>query len=210
MRGSWGRVGPVSYGRTGCSRASPASGDGLCRSAVPQGSCRIGPVVRGLTNQRDDLLAFAAQLDQDLAVLATQFQLPVATLREMFNNETLEGWLTLSVDVPADTSATLIVPTGDPSSVTPRTGETVMVPQRCVVIFKPGKALEERVEAAFLHQSPVSWRKQTWYARLSHPSCAAAANRCLLGGFLRSERPEGVACGTPTFTSLAVDLPLPL
>lgn len=51
---------------------------------------RIGPVVRALTNQRDDLLAFAAQLDQDLATLAAQFQLPVVTLREVFNNETLD------------------------------------------------------------------------------------------------------------------------
>jgi len=51
---------------------------------------RIGPVVRALANQRDDLLAFAAQLDQDLAALAAQFQLPVATLREVFNTETLD------------------------------------------------------------------------------------------------------------------------
>jgi hypothetical protein len=47
-------------------------------------------VVRALANQRDDLLAFAAQLDQDLAALAAQFQLPVATLREVFNTETLD------------------------------------------------------------------------------------------------------------------------
>ena len=51
---------------------------------------RIGPVVRALANQRDDLLAFAAQLDQDLAALAAEFQLPVSTLREVFNNETLD------------------------------------------------------------------------------------------------------------------------
>ena len=51
---------------------------------------RIGPVVRALKNQRDQLLAFAAQLDQDLAGLAVQFQLPVATLREVFNIEALE------------------------------------------------------------------------------------------------------------------------
>ena len=60
------------------------------RSREPLCPHRIGPVVRGLTNQRDDLLAFAAQLDQDLAALATQFQLPVVTLREVFNNETLD------------------------------------------------------------------------------------------------------------------------
>jgi hypothetical protein len=49
---------------------------------------RIGPIVRALTNQRDELLAFAAQLDQDLAALAAEFQLPLATLREVFNLET--------------------------------------------------------------------------------------------------------------------------
>jgi len=51
---------------------------------------RIGPVVRALANQRDDLLAFAAQLDQDLAALALRFQLPPATLREAFNTEVLD------------------------------------------------------------------------------------------------------------------------
>ena len=29
----------------------------------------------------------------------------------------------------------------------PRTGEKVMVPNRCTVIFKPGQAMEERVES---------------------------------------------------------------
>jgi hypothetical protein len=56
---------------------------------------RIGPVVRALSNQRDQLPAFAAQLDQDLAALAVEFQLPVATLREVFNIEAL------AVDSPA-------------------------------------------------------------------------------------------------------------
>jgi len=51
---------------------------------------RIGPVVRALSNQRDQLLAFAAQLDRDLEALALQFQLPAATLREVFNIEALE------------------------------------------------------------------------------------------------------------------------
>jgi hypothetical protein len=46
---------------------------------------RIGRVVRALTNQRDDLLAFAFQLDQDLAVLATEFQVPVETARAALN-----------------------------------------------------------------------------------------------------------------------------
>jgi hypothetical protein len=56
---------------------------------------RIGPVVRALSNQRNQLPAFAAQLDQDLAALAVEFQLPVATLREVFNIEAL------AVDSPA-------------------------------------------------------------------------------------------------------------
>ena len=43
-----------------------------------------------LSNQRGQLLAFAAQLDQDLATLAVQFQLPLATLRTVFNIEALD------------------------------------------------------------------------------------------------------------------------
>jgi hypothetical protein len=56
-----------------------------------EGLCphRIGPVVRMLANQRDDLLAFAAQLDQDLDALAVQFQLPLPTVRAVFNTEAL-------------------------------------------------------------------------------------------------------------------------
>jgi hypothetical protein len=50
---------------------------------------RIGPVVRALANQRDDLLAFAAQLDQDLAVLAAEFQVAVETARAVLNVELL-------------------------------------------------------------------------------------------------------------------------
>jgi hypothetical protein len=46
---------------------------------------RIGPVVRALANQRDDLLAFAAQLDQDLAGLAAEFQVSVETARDALN-----------------------------------------------------------------------------------------------------------------------------
>jgi hypothetical protein len=60
------------------------------RAREPLCPHRIGPIVRALTNQRDDLLAFAAHLDQDLAVLAATFQLSVATLREVFNNEVLD------------------------------------------------------------------------------------------------------------------------
>jgi hypothetical protein len=59
------------------------------RARQPLCPYRIAPVVSALTSQRDDLLAFVAQLDQDLGGLAHDFQLPVATVREVFNNEIL-------------------------------------------------------------------------------------------------------------------------
>jgi hypothetical protein len=61
------------------------------RAREPLCSYRIGPVVRALSNQRDQLLAFAGQLDQDLAALAVAFQLPATTVREVFNVEVLDG-----------------------------------------------------------------------------------------------------------------------
>jgi hypothetical protein len=48
---------------------------------------RIRPVARALANQRDDLLAFASQLDRDLTVLAAEFQVPVETARDVLNVE---------------------------------------------------------------------------------------------------------------------------
>ncbi len=60
------------------------------RAREPLCSYRIGPVVRALSNQRDQLLAFAGQLDQDLAALAVEFQLPPTTVREMFNVAVLD------------------------------------------------------------------------------------------------------------------------
>jgi len=59
------------------------------RSREPLCSHRIGPVVRALANQRDDLLAFASQLDRDLAVLAAEFRVSVETARAVFNVERL-------------------------------------------------------------------------------------------------------------------------
>lgn len=44
---------------------------------------RIGPVVRALRNQRDDLLAFAAELDQQLAALAHEYQVAPTLVREL-------------------------------------------------------------------------------------------------------------------------------
>ena len=46
---------------------------------------RIARVVRPLTNQRDDLLAFAAGLDQDLTILAAEFQVSVEAARDVLN-----------------------------------------------------------------------------------------------------------------------------
>ena len=50
---------------------------------------RIGPVVRALANQRDDLLAFAAGLDRDLEVVAAEFQIATETARDVLNVEQL-------------------------------------------------------------------------------------------------------------------------
>jgi hypothetical protein len=60
------------------------------RARQPLCPHRIGPVVGALTNQRNELLAFAAQIDQGLTALASQFQLSPATVREVFNNEVLD------------------------------------------------------------------------------------------------------------------------
>lgn len=61
------------------------------RAREPLCPHRIGPVVRALENQRDDLLTFAAQLDEDLAELAAEFQCPVSTLRSLFHLQTLDA-----------------------------------------------------------------------------------------------------------------------
>ena len=49
---------------------------------------RIGPVARLLGNHRDDLLAFAVQLDHELAALSAEFSLAPETVRAMFDLET--------------------------------------------------------------------------------------------------------------------------
>ena len=61
----------------------------LC-SRKPLCSHRIGPAVRALSNQRNDLLAFAAELDKDLAALAAEFQILIETVRDVLNIEALE------------------------------------------------------------------------------------------------------------------------
>jgi hypothetical protein len=57
--------------------------DALC-------SHRIGPVYTLLKNHRDELLAFAAQLDQDLANVAADFHVPVTIVRQLLDLETLD------------------------------------------------------------------------------------------------------------------------
>jgi hypothetical protein len=46
---------------------------------------RLSRVCTLLKNHRDQLLAFAAQLDQDLANLATEFEVPVAIVRQLLD-----------------------------------------------------------------------------------------------------------------------------
>jgi hypothetical protein len=56
-----------------------------------QGPQRIRPVRTFLENQRDALLAFAGALDQNLAALATEFAVPVATVRSILETQALPG-----------------------------------------------------------------------------------------------------------------------
>jgi hypothetical protein len=51
---------------------------------------RLGPVCTLLYNHREQLLAFAAQLDHDLANLAAEFQIPLATVRELLDVQNLD------------------------------------------------------------------------------------------------------------------------
>jgi hypothetical protein len=51
---------------------------------------RLGPVCTLLQNHRDQLLAFAWQLDQDLTDLAAEFEVPVAIVRELLDLQALD------------------------------------------------------------------------------------------------------------------------
>jgi len=51
---------------------------------------RIGPVVTLLAKHRDELLAFAEQLDEDLDNLAAAFEVPVLLVRQMFDVHRLD------------------------------------------------------------------------------------------------------------------------
>jgi hypothetical protein len=52
---------------------------------------RIGPLVRLLKNQRDDLLAFAAELDGQLAALAQEYQVAPAAVRQLLLLQALDA-----------------------------------------------------------------------------------------------------------------------
>jgi len=52
---------------------------------------RLGPLCTLLKNHRDQLLAFAAQLDRDLANLAAEFQVPVIIVRELLDLQAVDG-----------------------------------------------------------------------------------------------------------------------
>lgn len=52
---------------------------------------RIGPVVRALRNQRDDLLAFASALDEQLAAMANQHEVSAVLVRELLEVSAMDS-----------------------------------------------------------------------------------------------------------------------
>jgi hypothetical protein len=62
------------------------------RAREPACSHRIRPVRVLLENQRDRLLAFAAKLDQDLAILAQKWRISVTTARDVLQMQDLSTW----------------------------------------------------------------------------------------------------------------------
>jgi hypothetical protein len=60
------------------------------QARVPHCPHRLGPVCTLLKNHRDQLLAFAGQLDQDLTDLAAEFEVPLAVVRELLDLQTLD------------------------------------------------------------------------------------------------------------------------
>jgi hypothetical protein len=59
------------------------------RARAPQCPHRLNPLCTFLENQRDPLLAFAGQLDRDLAALAAGFQVGVDTVRDVLYLQSL-------------------------------------------------------------------------------------------------------------------------
>ena len=64
------------------------------RSCTRESACphRIRPVRTLLENQRDNLLAFAVELDRELAALAQEWQISVTTAREVLQVQSLPTW----------------------------------------------------------------------------------------------------------------------
>jgi hypothetical protein len=60
------------------------------QTRVPLCPHRLGPVCTLLQNHRDQLLAFAQQLDQDLIALAAEFEVPLAIVRELLDLQALD------------------------------------------------------------------------------------------------------------------------
>jgi hypothetical protein len=60
------------------------------QARVPCCPHRLGPVCTLLQNHRDQLLAFAWQLDEDLAKLAADFAAPIAVVRELLDLQALD------------------------------------------------------------------------------------------------------------------------
>jgi hypothetical protein len=60
------------------------------QARVPLCPHRLGPVCTLLKNHRDQLLAFAWQLDQDLTDLAAEFEVPVAIVRQLLDLQPLD------------------------------------------------------------------------------------------------------------------------
>jgi hypothetical protein len=60
------------------------------QARVAQAPTLLRPLVTYLQGQRDDLLAFAAQLDDAFAALATQYAVAVDVVRELFAVQSLE------------------------------------------------------------------------------------------------------------------------
>jgi hypothetical protein len=63
---------------------------GELQARVPQCPHRLGPVCTLLKNHRDQLLAFALQLDEDLAHIAAELAAPIAGVRDVFDLQTLD------------------------------------------------------------------------------------------------------------------------
>jgi hypothetical protein len=59
------------------------------KERIPQAASLLQPLVTYLENQRDNLLAFAAQLDDDLAKLAAEWAIPVDQVRALFAVQTM-------------------------------------------------------------------------------------------------------------------------